>query len=685
MSLSLTHGVPRPLGVTRMPDGSWNFALFAQNATAVDLCFFSADEPVFEQQRIRVRQRTGSVWHVAVQGISPGQLYGYRVHGAWEPPIGHRYNANKLLIDPYARALTGPLRTHASMCDRPDGPTLKNSAADVPKCVVVSPEFDWEGVMPPRIPWSETVVYEMHVKGATMGFPGFRKSIRGTYTAVANRRFIQYLKELGVTAVQLMPVHQFIDDGHLLDRGLTNYWGYQPVGYFAPEARYASTETHRGAQVKEFKSMVKALHRAGIEVILDVVYNHTGEGSPQGPTVCFRGIDNMAYYRHEPKNISNYRDFTGCGNTVDVRHPYVLQLILDSLRYWVQEMHVDGFRFDLAATLGRETDGFFRENGFFKAVHQDPVLSQVKLIAEPWDLGPGGYQVGSFPEGWAELNGKYRDTMRAFWLGNGGLLPEFASRLTGSEDLYGWSRRAPTSSVNFVTSHDGFTLKDLVSYNQKHNHANGENNRDGDSHNQSFNHGVEGPTEDEEILDRRDQHRRNLMATMVLSLGTPFILAGDERGRTQQGNNNAYCQDNEISWTNWKKLSPRDERFHAFVRHLIAYRKANGEFRRTEFFRGQPLKGTDVRDVVWLDLDGEEFTSEKWTSGGPGAVQVLIHERLLIVVNGAPEAVKVVLPPGEWKKEIDTSLDEGYVEGVVAVESPVYLAASCLHVYEHWS
>jgi len=682
MELRLTPGQPRPLGANRLEDGTWNFAVFSQHATAIDLCFFSDSDSTHERGRLRLKERSGSVWHIGVEGLKPGQHYGFRVHGPWDPANGQRFNPNKLLLDPYARAISGALKHHDIFCDWGKSPNRHNSAPHLPKSILLENGFDWRGDRPPRTPLANTVVYELHVKGFTKKFPGLPASLRGTYAGLAHEKVIAYLKDLGVTAVQLMPVHQHIDDGFLLDRGLTNYWGYQTVGFFAPEPGYASSKTAQGAHVREFKAMVKALHAAGIEVILDVVFNHTGEASPMGPTVCFRGFDNYSYYRHELPDVSHYRDFTGCGNTLDIRHPYVLQMVTDSLRYWVEEMHVDGFRFDLAASLGRESDEFFRENGFFKAVHQDPLLSQVKLIAEPWDLGPGGYQLGHFPEGWSELNGKYRDTMRRFWLGDPGVLPDFASRLTGSEDLYAWSRRDPQASINFLTSHDGFTLYDLVSYADKHNEANGEENRDGDTTNHSANHGVEGETEDEGVLNLRDQHRRNLAATLFLSLGTPFLLAGDERSRTQGGNNNAYCQDNEISWVNWNLRARRRKDFFEFVRKLVHYRSDHPILRCRKFFRAPDEHDRKGPVVVWFNFDGEEITEQDWNSDQPGAIQALIHDELLLIANAAWEPAKVTLPQGTWFKVIDTSLPRGFEEGDVVVESPAYLPASCLHLYE---
>lgn len=681
MELHLTPGQPRPLGAHRLEDGSWNFAVFSQHASAVDLCFFALDDPTHEKGRVRLKERTGSVWHISIQGLEAGQHYGFRVHGPWEPANGHRFNPNKLLLDPYGRAISGPVLHHDTLCDWGKSPSRRNSASFVPKSILLDSGFDWAGDRPPRIPLANSVIYEAHVKGLTQKFPNLPTHLRGTYAGLANEKVIAYLKELGITTVQLMPVHQHIDDGFLLERGLTNFWGYQTIGFFSPECRYASCDPSKGAHIAEFRGMVKALHNAGIEVILDVVYNHTGEGSPMGPTVSFRGFDNRCYYRHELPDVSHYRDFTGCGNTLDIRHPYVLQLVMDSLRYWVEEMHVDGFRFDLAATLGRESDGFYRENSFFKAIHQDPVLSQVKLIAEPWDLGPGGYQLGHFPEGWSELNGKYRDTMRRFWLGDAGLLPEFASRLTGSEDLYGWSKREPQASVNFLTSHDGFTLTDLVSYANKHNEANGEENRDGDSVNHSANHGAEGETDDELILNLRDQHRRNLMATLFLSLGTPFLLAGDERSRTQKGNNNAYCQDTEISWLDWKLKDNRRKDFFAFVQKLIAYRATHPIHRCRKFFRGPQDQKRTGPLVVWYGFHGKEMTEPDWRAGRPGQVQALIQDELLLIVNADWSPAKVHLPVSPCLKILDTTLPRGFVDGEFRVESPAFIPASCLHLY----
>src|SRR5712692_1869947 len=565
-------GQPYPLGATWDGTGV-NFSLFSQNATKVELCLFDGPNGNREIARIRMPEQTDQVWHVYLPGIRPGQLYGYRVHGSYEPQVGHRFNPAKLLLDPYAKAIAGTIRWSDALfgytvghaddlsCDERD------SAGGLPKCVVVDPAFNWGNDAYPRTPWHKTLIYELHVKGFTSRHLDVPQQMQGTYAGLTCPEVIDYLHSLGITAVELMPVHQFVADKHLLDKGLTNYWGYNSIGFFAPEARYTSSGI-RGQQVVEFKTMVKVLHSEGIEVILDVVYNHTGEGNQLGPTLCFRGIDNAAYYRLMPDNQRYYLDYTGCGNTLDMTHPRTLQLIMDSLRYWVLEMHVDGFRFDLASALARELHAVDRLGAFFDIIHQDPVLSQAKLIAEPWDLGEGGYQVGNFPVLWAEWNGEYRDTVRRFWKGDGGLVGTVAYRLTGSSDLYERSGRRPYASINFVTAHDGFTLSDLVSYNEKHNEANGEDKRDGSNENLSWNCDVEGPTDDPAMLTLRAQQQRNFLATLLLSQGVPMLVAGDERGRTQQGNNNAYCQDNEVSWMDWTLDRPRRDLLE-FTQQLI--------------------------------------------------------------------------------------------------------------------
>src|SRR5712692_5573502 len=610
-------GQPYPLGATWDGTGV-NFSLFSQNATKVELCLFDGPNGNREIARIRMPEQTDQVWHVYLPGIRPGQLYGYRVHGSYEPQVGHRFNPAKLLLDPYAKAIAGTIRWSDALfgytvghaddlsCDERD------SAGGLPKCVVVDPAFNWGNDAYPRTPWHKTLIYELHVKGFTSRHLDVPQQMQGTYAGLTCPEVIDYLHSLGITAVELMPVHQFVADKHLLDKGLTNYWGYNSIGFFAPEARYASSGT-RGQQVVEFKTMVKVLHSEGIEVILDVVYNHTGEGNQLGPTLCFRGIDNAAYYRLMPDNQRYYMDYTGCGNTLDMTHPRTLQLIMDSLRYWVLEMHVDGFRFDLASALARELHAVDRLGAFFDIIHQDPVLSQAKLIAEPWDLGEGGYQVGNFPVLWAEWNGEYRDTVRRFWKGDGGLVGGLAYRLTGSSDLYGWSGRRPYASLNFITAHDGFTLADLVSYNEKHNQANGEENHDGHNHNLSWNCEVEGPTDDPAVLALRARQRRNLLATLLLSQGVPMLQAGDEIGRTQQGNNNAYCQDNEISWIDWTLNRPRQELLE-FTRLLTRLFHRHPVLRRRKFFHGRQIRGSAVKDLVWFRPEGEEMSDEDWNN-----------------------------------------------------------------------
>src|SRR5215468_10398747 len=549
-------GRPYPLGATW--DGSGvNFALFSEHATAVELCLFDAVDPARETRRIAVTERSDQIWHVYLPEARPGLLYGYRVHGPYAPADGHRFNAAKVLLDPYAIAIAGSVTWNGALFGYRPGeaeesavPDERDSAAYIPKCVVAETAFSWGDDKLLRTPWHKTVIYEVHVEGFTARHPQVPPELRGTYAGLVSPPALEHLKRLGVTAVELLPVHHSVTEQHLVERGFTNYWGYNSIGYFAPDSRFASTGV-QGEQVAEFKSMVKRLHQAGIEVILDVVYNHTAEGNHGGPTLCFRGIDNAAYYRLEADDRRRYRDYTGCGNTLNLTHPRVLQLLMDSLRYWVVDMHVDGFRFDLVSALARELHEVDRLGAFFDLLRQDPVLNQVKLIAEPWDLGAGGYQVGNFPAGWAEWNDKYRDTIRAYWKGDGGLIGEFARRITGSSDLYGRSGRRPYASVNYVAAHDGFTLTDLVSYNEKHNEANLEDNRDGHNHNLSWNCGVEGPTDDPAIRALRARQKRNLLGTLLLSQGVPMLLAGDELGRTQRGNNNAYCQDNEISWVDW--------------------------------------------------------------------------------------------------------------------------------------
>lgn len=611
-SLVTYPGELYPLGAAWDGEGV-NFALFSENATGVDLCLF--DSPYArEYARIRILEFSHHVWRVYVPGLEPGQLYGFRVYGPYEPEQGHRFNPNKLLIDPYAKAIAGIVQWSDSLfgyeIDNPEKDlsfSEKDSAPFVPKSVVINPQFDWEDDSNPRTPYHRSIIYETHVKGFTQRHPDIPEEIRGTYAGLAHPVTTRYLKHLGITAVELMPVHHFLVDRHLAERGLTNYWGYNTIGFMAPDVRYSSSGV-QGQQVVEFKQMVKTLHQEGIEVILDVVYNHTGEGSHMGPTLSFRGIDNICYYRlTDDKRY--YMDYTGTGNSLNAQMPSVLQLIMDSLRYWILEMHVDGFRFDLASTLARELHEVDRLGSFFDIIHQDPVISQVKLIAEPWDIGEGGYQVGKFPPGWAEWNGKYRDCIRDYWRGADSMLGEFAARFTGSSDLYEDDNRRPTASINFVTAHDGFTLHDLVSYNEKHNKANGEDNNDGESHNRSWNCGAEGPTDDVEIQALRQKQKRNFLTTLFLSQGVPMLTAGDELSRSQGGNNNAYCQDNEISWLNWEKA---DMELLEFTQKLIQLYKNHHVFSRKRWFQGLPIKGIGLHDIAWFLPEGVEMSEENW-------------------------------------------------------------------------
>jgi glycogen operon protein len=604
-------GRPSPRGAQWDGEGV-NFALFSEHAERIELCVFDATGRR-ELQRIELAERTDQVFHCYLPEARPGLVYGYRAYGPYRPEEGLRFNPHKLLLDPYARNVTGALRWSDALFGYTVGHKRgdlsfdrRDSASAMLKSRVIDPAFTWGDDRPPDIPWHEVIIYEMHVRGFTMQHPDVPAPLRGTYAGLATAPVIDYLKRLGVTTIELMPVHLFVDDRHLVQRGLRNYWGYSTLGYFAPHPRYSAS-----GKVNEFKTMVKTLHSAGLEVILDVVYNHTAEGSELGPTLCFRGIDNASYYRLQSEAPRHYMDYTGCGNTLDMRHPRVLQLLMDSLRYWVTEMHVDGFRFDLASALARELHEVDRLGAFFDILRQDPVLSRVKLIAEPWDLGEGGYQVGNFPGGWAEWNDKYRDTMRAYWRGDGGLIGEFARRLTGSSDLYGSSGRSPHASINFITAHDGFTLRDLVSYNDKHNEANLEDNRDGSDNNLSWNCGVEGPTDDPAILALRERQARNLIGTVLLSQGVPMIVAGDEIGRTQQGNTNAYCQDTPLSWVDWT-LDESRGRLLDFVRHLIALRRAHPVFRQRHFFEHRPLRGGPGKDIAWLKPDGTEMTADEW-------------------------------------------------------------------------
>ncbi|MCW8139683.1 MAG: glycogen debranching protein GlgX [Planctomycetota bacterium] len=612
--MEIWPGDPYPLGATFDGTGT-NFAIFSEHAERVELCLFDGDGDG-QERRVPLPEVDAYVWHGYLPEVGPGQRYGYRVHGPWEPRRGLRFNGHKLLIDPYAKAIDGPVSWDPAVFPYVLGQPLRrddrDSAPFMPRSVVVAPFFDWGADRPLRTPLNETVVYEVHVKGFTASFPGLPEELRGTYMGLGHPAVIEYLKDLGVTAVELMPVHHFVHDQHLLERGLRNYWGYNSIGYLAPHDEYSkvSQSGRRGAQVNEFKSMVKSLHEAGLEVILDVVYNHTAEGNHLGPMLSFKGIDNQAYYRLMAQDPQHYMDYTGCGNSLNMRHPHVLQLIMDSLRYWVEEMHVDGFRFDLAATLARELHEVDRLSAFFDLIQQDPVVSRVKLIAEPWDIGQGGYQVGNFPPQWSEWNGKYRDCVRDFWRGQDETMAEFAYRFTGSSDLYETTGRRPFSSINFVTAHDGFTLRDLVSYNDKHNERNGEGNRDGESHNRSWNCGAEGETDDPAILALRRKQQRNFLVTLLLSQGVPMLLHGDELGRTQGGNNNGYCQDGPLTWVDWTSI---DEDLLGFVRGLIALRQAHPILRRRRFFHGQSVRGSGgLTDIAWFKPTGEPMTDDDW-------------------------------------------------------------------------
>jgi isoamylase len=604
-------GQPYPRGATWDGEGV-NFSLFSSRAEKVELCLFDQSGR-HELQRIELREQTDEIWHSYLPEARPGLLYGYRVYGPYNPEKGDRFNPHKLLIEPYAKHLQGPLIWSDSHFGYRVGHAKedlsfdkRDSAAGTPKCRVIDPAFTWGDDRAPRVPWHDTVIYEAHVRGLTMRHPEVPPQLRGTYAGLATAPVIEHLKRLGITTLELMPVHAFVDDRTLIEKGLRNYWGYNTIGFFAPDVRYSSI-----GRISEFKTMVKTLHSAGIEVILDVVYNHTAEGNQMGPTLSFRGIDNASYYRLLPDDPRYYMDFTGTGNTLNLQHPRVLQLIMDSLRYWVLEMHVDGFRFDLASALARELFDVDRLGSFFDTIGQDPTLSQVKLIAEPWDIGSGGYQVGNFPPGWNEWNDKYRDTMRAYWKGDGGLIGDFAQRFTGSSDLYEASGRKPHASINFITAHDGFTLQDLVSYNEKHNEANGEDNRDGHNDNRSWNCGVEGPTDDPAIEALRARQRRNLMATLLLSQGVPMVLAGDELSHTQGGNNNPYCQDSETFWLDWR-LDEEQERFLEFTAQMIAFRRRHAVFSRRRFLQADAVTAEGLKEIIWLTPHGLEMTETEW-------------------------------------------------------------------------
>ncbi len=667
-------GNPYPLGATWDGVGV-NFALASENATGVDVCLFGGDDGSQQQACIPLAEQTGFVWHVYLPGIRPGQRYGYRVHGPYEPANGHRFNPAKLLLDPYAKAIDRTINWNDALfgytIGSADGDLTKDerdSAPFAPKSVVTEPWFDWEGDQRLSIPWEDTIIYELHTKGMTKLHPRLPEEIRGSYSGLTHPVVIDHLRRLGITAVELMPVHHFVADRNLVEKGLTNYWGYNSIGFFAPDVRYSSSGA-LGQQVGEFKSMVKEFHRAGIEVILDVVYNHTAEGNQLGPTLSFRGIDNATYYRlTEDRRF--YMDYTGCGNSLNMRHPRTLQLIMDSLRYWITEMHVDGFRFDLAATLARELHEVDRLSAFFDIIQQDPVISRVKLIAEPWDVGEGGYQVGNFPPLWSEWNGKYRDCVRDYWRGTDQTLNEFAARLTGSSDLYAWSGRRPYASINFITAHDGFTLADLVSYNDKHNEANGEDNRDGESNNRAWNCGAEGPADDPGIKALRAHQQRNFIATLMFSQGVPMLLAGDEIGRTQGGNNNAYCQDSEISWVHWDQA---DGDLLEFTRSAIAFRKQHRNFRRRRFFQGRAIRGAEVGDIGWFKPDGKPMSDEDWNSGFAKSIGVYLNGDAIggvsargepfrdvsfyLLFNAHHEALDFILPDGAWGKRFEKVFD----------------------------
>jgi len=668
------------LGATYDGSGT-NFALFSEVAERVELCLFDDDgDGGLRETRITLPEVDGFVWHGFIPSIEPGQRYGYRVHGPYDPAAGHRCNPNKLVLDPYAKAIDGqfdwgqPLFSY-NFGD-PDSRNDDDSAPNMPKSVVINPYFDWGVDRPPSHDYADTVIYEAHVKGLTQTHPDIPDNIRGTYAAVAHPAIVEHLQNLGINAIELMPVHHFANDSTLIDKGLSNYWGYNTIGFLAPDSKYSSSP-NPGGQVQEFKAMVRTLHEAGIEVILDVVYNHTAEGNHMGPTLSFRGIDNAAYYRLVDDDKRYYMDYTGTGNSLNVGHPHALQLIMDSLRYWVIEMHVDGFRFDLASTLAREFYDVDRLATFFELVQQDPVVSQVKLIAEPWDVGPGGYQVGNFPPLWTEWNGKYRDTVRDYWRGEPATLDEFASRITGSADLYEQTGRRPFASINFVIAHDGFTLRDLVSYNEKHNEANGEDNNDGESHNRSWNCGAEGPTDDPEVNALRSRQQRNFITTLLLSQGVPMLAHGDELGRTQQGNNNVYCQDSELSWIDWESA---DTELLEFTQKVSALRSAHPVFRRRRFFNGRPVRRPGeprLPDIGWYAPDGSEMTDEDWDAGYAKSMAVylngqgipdrdergqrIVDDSFYMCFNAHYEPIEFVLPPSDfaeqWVEVINTAAD----------------------------
>ncbi len=694
-TIRVLPGKPFPLGAAWDGEGV-NFAIFSAHATKVELCLFESPHSTVEFKRIILPERSQFVWHAYLPGIKPGQIYGYRIYGPFEPLQGHRFNPHKIMMDPYAKAVIRDVNWHDAMFGYRIGDPAKDlsldtrdNAAYAPLAAVVDSSFDWEGDRPLQISRHKTLIYEMHVKGFTQLHPGIPESLRGKYLGLASEGAVRYLHELGISAVELMPIHQHVDDRYLIDRGLVNYWGYNTLSFFAPDFRYATTSSGLDA-VREFKQMVKTLHAAGIEVILDVVYNHTCEGNQMGPMMSLKGVDNASYYRLSPAHPRYYEDFTGCGNTLNTQNSHALQLMMDSLRYWVNEMHVDGFRFDLASALARRTsESVDRLSSFFESIHQDPVLANTKLIAEPWDLSQGGYQVGNFPVRWMEWNAKYRDAVRRFWKGDNGVTAEFATRISGSSDLYEHSGRSPHASINFVTCHDGFSLQDLVSYNDKHNRANGENNTDGENHNSSWNCGAEGLTHDPQILMLRERQKRNFMATLLLSQGVPMIRAGDELGHTQRGNNNAYCQDNEISWINWN-LTDAKKDFLDFTRKVIRLWHDEPVLRRRKFFQGKSLHDSEVKDISWFDLAGKDMTPETWHQPDlkgvaallAGSVMDEVDERgepifgdtILILMNSYHKGTTFHFPKKlqgkTWEKIIDTS--EGHKNLPVPFQSDHY-------------
>jgi isoamylase len=701
MPRTLLPGKPYPLGATPTSLGT-NFALYSENASAVTVCLF--DDAGKQIDCVELKEQTAFVWHGLLRGIKPGQRYGYRVDGPWEPEKGLRFNKNKLLVDPYAKAISGKVDHKGPIMpyDVKSGDDLKFCGIDdadfVPKSVVVDRHFDWAEDCPPETPISDSIIYELHVRGFSMRNPDVPEKLRGTYAGLAHDASIAYLKKLGITAVELLPVHHFIDEGHLLDKGLRDYWGYNTLGYFAPMARYSSSGDD-GEQVTEFKEMVKRLHAEGLEVILDVVYNHTCEGNEKGPMLSLKGVDNTTYYRTQAENGRYYVDYTGTGNTLNVYHPQTLKLLMDSLRYWVSEMHVDGFRFDLASTLARELHDVNKLGAFFDTIHQDPTLADVKLIAEPWDIGEGGYQVGNFPVLWAEWNGMYRDTVRRFWKGDSGQLSDFAYRLTGSSDLYKNDGRKPSASINFVTAHDGFTLCDLVSFDHKHNEANLDNNTDGADNNDSWNMGAEGPTDDPEINKLRERQTRNFLATLMLSQGVPMLLGGDEFARSQRGNNNCYCQDDELTWYDWNLDEPR-KRLLEFTSRLIKLRREHPNLHRRRFFQDRVIRGSVVRDIAWYGTDGTEITDDAWSEEWNRSIGLMLNgqtlqvmdeeghpvvdDSFLILVNAAAEGVEYVLPEppdgNPWRQVIDTeNIENPFCDA--KVDEKVIVGGRSIRVY----